>query len=467
VNCQIVPQGSPITYAKIFWSRNNPTVTDSVTMTTNGGNNWTGNIPGNGAAAIYRYYIKGMDASGRVGTHPAGAPAALNTFTATSTDTTKPVITHTPIGDIPKVTWPVTINCTATDPFGISSVIVRWRKNAGSWSTFNLVKGSGNNYSGAFNSDTSQIAVGDSIFYRIIATDSSQQQNKDSTALYGRVIINQVTITVGTGTTSSNFPFTTYWMDGRTQYLFTAADMGNVSGYIQQVGFNVLTASSQVMNGFKISMQNTYLTSLTGFVTTGWVTCYNTPYTVPGTGWQMITLTTPFGYAGASGYNLLIEVCYNNSSYTSYSTVNSSSATGMYWGRYGDLSSGDGCATTTWSSTTAPTTRANTRFVVNPAVIVGIGNNNGIVPNIYSLSQNYPNPFNPVTQISYGIPKQGLVKLTVYDILGREITKLVNEVKPAGTYMVDFDGAKLASGTYFYKLEANEFTSVKKMVLIK
>jgi hypothetical protein len=179
----------------------------------------------------------------------------------------------------------------------------------------------------------------------------------------------------------------------------------------------------------------------------------------------MITLSSPFAYTGAAGNNLLVEVCYNNSSYTSYSTVNSSSATGMYWGRYGDLSSGDGCATTTWSSSSAPPGRANTRFVVNP--LIGIGNNNTEIPNVYSLSQNYPNPFNPVTQIKFGIPKQGFVTLKVYDILGREVAQLVNTVKAAGTYVIDFDASKLASGTYFYRIESGSFTDVKKMVLIK
>jgi hypothetical protein len=81
--------------------------------------------------------------------------------------------------------------------------------------------------------------------------------------------------------------------------------------------------------------------------------------------------------------------------------------------------------------------------------------------------QNYPNPFNPTTKINFAIPKQGLVTLKVYDVLGREVANLVNEVKTAGNYIVDFDASYLASGVYFYKLEVNGFTDVKRMMLIK
>ena len=89
------------------------------------------------------------------------------------------------------------------------------------------------------------------------------------------------------------------------------------------------------------------------------------------------------------------------------------------------------------------------------------------LPINYSLSQNYPNPFNPVTKISYSIAKQGLVTLKIYDIIGREIKTLVNEVKQAGYYTVDFNGSSLASGVYFYRIQSGDFISVKRMVLIK
>ena len=89
------------------------------------------------------------------------------------------------------------------------------------------------------------------------------------------------------------------------------------------------------------------------------------------------------------------------------------------------------------------------------------------VPKSYSLSQNYPNPFNPVTKINYAIPKDGLVKIRIYDILGREIIKLVNEEKPAGTYELTWNAENLPSGIFFYQLRTNSFIENKKMILLR
>ncbi|MEJ2617082.1 MAG: T9SS type A sorting domain-containing protein [Ignavibacteriaceae bacterium] len=85
----------------------------------------------------------------------------------------------------------------------------------------------------------------------------------------------------------------------------------------------------------------------------------------------------------------------------------------------------------------------------------------------FTLSQNYPNPFNPTTTINYSIPKVGFVTLKVYDILGREIVSLVNDEKQPGEYSVKFDGTGFSSGIYFYKLQAGEFISTKKFILMK
>ncbi len=89
------------------------------------------------------------------------------------------------------------------------------------------------------------------------------------------------------------------------------------------------------------------------------------------------------------------------------------------------------------------------------------------VPTEIVLAQNYPNPFNPVTVIKFMNPESGNIKLTVYDILGREVATLVNEYKPAGNYEVKFNAAGFASGTYLYVLQAGNYTQTKKMILLK
>jgi hypothetical protein len=93
------------------------------------------------------------------------------------------------------------------------------------------------------------------------------------------------------------------------------------------------------------------------------------------------------------------------------------------------------------------------------------------VPTETKLFQNYPNPFNPITTIKYQIAKNSFVKLTIYDLLGREVQTLVNEKQSAeggaGTYQVNWDASNFASGVYFYKLTTQTFSNTRKLVLIK
>jgi hypothetical protein len=93
------------------------------------------------------------------------------------------------------------------------------------------------------------------------------------------------------------------------------------------------------------------------------------------------------------------------------------------------------------------------------------GNNQN--PVSFFLEQNYPNPFNPVTEIKFGIPVQGNVKLTVTDMLGKQVAELLNEHRNAGVYSVNFDASSLSSGIYFYTVISGEFKDTKKMVMIK
>jgi hypothetical protein len=107
--------------------------------------------------------------------------------------------------------------------------------------------------------------------------------------------------------------------------------------------------------------------------------------------------------------------------------------------------------------------------------LVGISNSGSEVPQEFHLFQNYPNPFNPVTTINYDLPAAGVVRLVVYDILGKEIDMLINEKQTAGKYKVTWDASNYPSGVYFYKLVVSgaeplttpDYTNTKKMILIK
>ncbi len=103
---------------------------------------------------------------------------------------------------------------------------------------------------------------------------------------------------------------------------------------------------------------------------------------------------------------------------------------------------------------------------------IGVKNISSEIPEKYALYQNYPNPFNPITKIKYQIVENTLVRLKIYDMLGRELTELVNQYQKPGTYEVTFStemisGIKLSSGIYFYKISCDNFSEIKRMVLIK
>jgi hypothetical protein len=99
--------------------------------------------------------------------------------------------------------------------------------------------------------------------------------------------------------------------------------------------------------------------------------------------------------------------------------------------------------------------------------ITSVNQNQNGIPEAYSLSQNYPNPFNPATKIEFAIPKNSLVTMKMYDILGREVAVLLNREMAAGSYTINYDASALPSGVYFYKITSGDFSDTKKMMLVK
>jgi len=104
-------------------------------------------------------------------------------------------------------------------------------------------------------------------------------------------------------------------------------------------------------------------------------------------------------------------------------------------------------------------------YRLNPAI--GINNQGNIAPALFRLEQNYPNPFNPVTKIKYTLQKYSHVTIRVFASDGTEVAVLVNEDMKNGEYEIDFDGKNLASGVYFYQMEAKDFKETKKMLILK
>lgn len=131
------------------------------------------------------------------------------------------------------------------------------------------------------------------------------------------------------------------------------------------------------------------------------------------------------------------------------------------------------------NANTAP--QEGTRIMFTPCKSVKIGDistitlklnsikeiGNGLGPSEFSLDQNYPNPFNPATHLRFTIAHLRFVSLKIYDVLGREVVTLVHETMKPGTYSVEWNASRFASGVYFYQLRAGNFVSAKKMVLLK
>ena len=434
VNCQIIPANSGINpgLTKLNYRLLPTTTWTQVSLTNTSGQNWTGNITLSGAGT-YNYYVTTTDSLSRTATAPAGAPSSYYSFVA-STDITKPVITHTAIGNQPKQNWPVTVTSTVTDNIGVDSAWVRWYKNTtANYKQFKLTNTSGSTYASLFNSVSADVNPGDTIFYRIIAQDISAGHNRDSTALYKFAITNVV----------SNNVCRTVWVPIRD----------NATNYDS---FQVGTHSSIIKVNFTmVQLIHTY----DGDVT----------FAIRAPNGTEVTLSAN---NGASGDN------YTNTIFNDSATTPIASGTAPFTGTFipdNALSAFNGLDPYGWwrfkvSDNASGDTGHVSQYCVQifaGGMITGTNAVGTIVPSTYNLNQNYPNPFNPVTKINFDIPKQGFVSLKIYDILGRQVRTLVNEVKAPGSYSVDFNGSELSSGVYFYRMESNGYTDIKKMLLIK
>lgn len=159
---------------KVYWGRGVGVISDSITMTNVGGNNYIANIPGNGTVTTYNYYISASDNQGLKATSPFNAPTNYYSF-QTIIDNIPPVIIHTPLSNMTPSRFPPNVTAIVSDNLGVQIVTCEYRKNGGSISSFNLNLTSGNNYSGTFPSIT--VTIGDVIEYRIKAIDNSLQNN--------------------------------------------------------------------------------------------------------------------------------------------------------------------------------------------------------------------------------------------------------------------------------------------------
>jgi hypothetical protein len=196
-----------------------------------------------------------------------------------------------------------------------------------------------------------------------------------------------------------------------------------------------------------------------------------------GTAWVKVHNASLPNLAGTLPRSCLIRPGTTTEFYAGFGTggIYRSTDKGVSWVQFasGSLTSATTIRAITFRATSSDSTVFAGAENVSPGVheytfpLVGIKPPGSNIPTEFALRQNYPNPFNPATYINYDIPKASNVTLTVFDMSGKEVTTLVNEFKQAGTYSISYNASSLASGVYFYKISAGDFTSTKKMILIK
>ncbi len=293
----------------------------------------------NGSAGAHGWYIDNIRVSGAL------------------SELTPPVITYKPpvLQDTVFSTGPFNIYTWITDDSGIDTAYIAYTANGGPTQYVPMTWVSDTTWLGVIPSYTWFT----NISYYAYAEDSSLSHN--ATTASTKNFYNKpgpTTVTIGTGTNSISYPYNTTWHDAKTQMLYTASELiagGGAAGQITRIAFNVASVGSPIMQNFNIRMQNYSGSTLSAFVSSGWTTVYTGSYSPAATGWQEIILQTPFGWNGTS--SLLIEICFDNTSWSGASSVYGTTATALCYHENADGSAGCG-----FSNGSAQTSRPNIRL---------------------------------------------------------------------------------------------------------
>jgi hypothetical protein len=283
------------------------------------------------------------------------------------------------------------------------------------------------------------------------------------------------TLTIGTGTsTSGNTPYGTYFSDHRTQILVTRAELVS-AGYtsansiIRSLAFYVTTASTQVMNGFTIRIKHVTNTSFSNnsfLSNSGSTTVFSGSFTALANAWNTHTFTTPFTYNGTN--NLLIEICWDNSTFTTDSQVRfSTTSSNMTLFKRQDVTSGGICAT---SSGTRTTSRPNLRFVFSNTA------NREFAPvdvePIMDAPQPsftiFPNPGYDQVTFKYAVSETVPVSIRVFNISGQQVADMNLGMQTEGEYQQNFNLAQwpgISAGLYFCTITMGDQTLTTRMMV--
>ncbi|HEX2787393.1 MAG TPA: T9SS type A sorting domain-containing protein [Ignavibacteria bacterium] len=289
--------------------------------------------------------------------------------------------------------------------------------------------------------------------YKVIVTGTNGQGKSHKTVVNYLVGKNYVSVGTNKGNLSFKVNGTTY----STPQLFTwdinsaqtiEAVTPQVSGNSQNVFVNWSTGQTTPVLNLNINAEQSQYTAN-----------FKTQY-------KVIALLNPAG--------IPVTVTNGNMFHDSGSAVNINVTpySVQFNGRTYWFQRWQGAGNGSYTGTSASFTLSNLSNAVNQIVYydtinTGISSIGSEIPNVYKLYQNYPNPFNPTTNIKFDIPQQGFVTLKIYDMLGKEVALLSNQVLQAGRYEANWNASGMPSGVYFYKLVTPAYSEIKRMVLIK
>lgn len=293
------------------------------------------------------------------------------------------------------------------------------------------------------------------------------------------------TLTVGTGTgTTAVAPYGTYYMDEKVQFILTKADLVN-AGYsstnnvLRSLAFNVASASTQAMNAFTIKMRHTTSASFSStsfFASTNMTTVFSGNVTAV-TGWNTHTFSTPFNYNGTD--NVIVEICWNNSSYTTDSKVYSTTLTTnntLY--TKADVTTGGICGNTTGTLSTArpnmklyfsgSSTTFSAKTMEEDLVETETINLNDLTLKLF------PNPASSVLNVEYTVAdEQSAPVITVYNMMGAMVANYEENTKEVGTHVFVLDMlsdsklAQLTNGVYLCTVSVNDKTKTARFTVQK
>jgi subtilisin-like proprotein convertase family protein len=428
---------------KLYYKADNSSYASVRMIFTGNPNEFSATIPGYQLGTNVSYYFSIYDILGEYTFLPGSAPSLPFTYYI-GTDTKAPVITHVPIIQKTKYDFPFNLFAEVNDNTGIDSVFLEYTFNGGSYAKISFVNYRDSIYYVKINPDSSIINSITNFEYRITAIDNSSQLNRKTFPETGYKKVNVV-----------------------PGFRYTSAHNKTI---VDNNAFGIrdtITVTDDINIGdVKIIFHASHsrFSDLSARITS--------PFSNPGYIFRNPGSGTSF--ANAKDPNITIEqdayLKMNN-----FETPDTGAVTGEYRPDTLNLNNLiNNNAKGRWILTVIDNRAGTVGYLLDWGVeIIPSGaldvRTDLRLPEEFYLAQNYPNPFNPSTKIRYSIPYSANIEIKVFDILGRETALLVKEYKPAGNYEVEFStsGRAISSGIYFYKLTAGNFSSVKKLVILK